>query len=143
MVSVGSVVAAYRIERVPGTGGMGSVYLAKNPTLPRRDALKVLDAELSRDRAFRERFIREADIVSQFDHPGIVSVYGRGETSDGELWIALQYVDGTDAEGGPARVTMTPHRAVHVVREVARPWLRPPTQRRASRRQAVQPAAQR
>lgn len=34
----------------------------------------------------------------QFDHAGIVSVYGRVETSDGELWIALQYVDGTDAE---------------------------------------------
>lgn len=120
MVSVGSVVAGYRIERVLGTGGMGSVYLAKNPTLPRRDALKVLDAELSRDRAFRERFIREADIVSQFDHPGIVSVYGRGETSDGELWIALQYVDGTDAEEALRAGTMTPHRAVHIVGEVAK-----------------------
>lgn len=120
MVSVGSVVAGYRIERVLGTGGMGSVYLAKNPTLPRRDALKVLDAELSRDRAFRERFIREADIVSQFDHPGIVSVYGRGETSDGELWIALQYVDGTDAEEALRAGEMTPHRAVHIVGEVAK-----------------------
>lgn len=120
MVSVGSVIAGYRIERVLGTGGMGSVYLAKNPTLPRRDALKVLDAELSRDRAFRERFIREADIVSQFDHPGIVSVYGRGETSDGELWIALQYVDGTDAEEALRAGAMTPHRAVHIVGEVAK-----------------------
>jgi serine/threonine-protein kinase len=120
MVSVGSMVAGYRIERVLGTGGMGSVFLAKNPTLPRRDALKVLDAELSRDRAFRERFIREADIVSQFKHPGIVSVYGRGETSDGELWIALQYVDGTDAEEALRTGTMTPHRAVHIVGEVAK-----------------------
>lgn len=67
---------------------------AKNPTLPRRDALKVLSAEVSGDHAFRERFIREADIVSQFDHPNIVSIYGRGETVDGQLWIALQYVAG-------------------------------------------------
>jgi serine/threonine protein kinase len=51
---------------------MGTVYLTKNPTLPRHDALRVLSADLSRDRAFRERFIREADIVSQFDHPNIV-----------------------------------------------------------------------
>jgi serine/threonine protein kinase len=71
MISVGSVVAGYRIEQVLGAGGMGTVYLAKNPTLPRRNALKSLSAELSGDRAFRERFIREADIVSQFDHPNI------------------------------------------------------------------------
>lgn len=74
MISVGSVVAGYRVEGVLGAGGMGTVYLAKNPVLPRRDAVKVLSAELSGDRAFRERFIREADIVSQFDHPNIVSI---------------------------------------------------------------------
>ncbi|AGB27283.1 serine/threonine protein kinase (plasmid) [Mycobacterium sp. JS623] len=120
MVSVGSIVAGYRIERVLGTGGMGTVYLAKNPTLPRYDALKVLDAELSRDRTFRDRFIREADIVSAFDHPNIVSVYGRGETSDGELWIALQYVNGTDAEEALRSGKMTPRQAIHIVTEVAK-----------------------
>lgn len=118
MIEVGSVVAGYRVERVLGTGGMGTVYLAKNPTLPRHDALKVLSPEMSRDRAFRERFTREADIVAQFDHPGIVSVYSRGET-DGQLWIALQYVDGTDAEEALRAGEMTPHRAIHIVSEVA------------------------
>ena len=119
MIEVGSVVAGYRIERVLGTGGMGTVYLAKNPTLPRYDALKVLSPEMSRDRSFRERFTREADIVAQFDHPGIVSVYSRGET-DGQLWIALQYVDGTDAEDALRAGAMTPHRAIHIVSEVAK-----------------------
>lgn len=119
MIDVGSVVAGYRIERVLGTGGMGTVYLAKNPTLPRHDALKVLSPEMSGDRSFRERFIREADIVAQFDHPAIVSVYGRGET-DGQLWIALQYVDGTDAEEALRAGAMTPHRAIHIVSEVAK-----------------------
>lgn len=120
MLSVGSVVAGYRIEEVLGTGGMGTVYLAKNPTLPRRDALKVLSAELSRDRAFRDRFVREADIASLLDHPGIVSIYGRGETDDGQLWIALQYVEGTDAEAALQAGAMTPQRAVHIVSEVAK-----------------------
>jgi serine/threonine protein kinase len=60
MLPVGAVVAGYRIERVLGTGGMGAVYLAQNPTLPRRDALKVLSTELSRDQEFRARFVREA-----------------------------------------------------------------------------------
>lgn len=120
MISVGSVVAGYRVEQVLGGGGMGTVYLAKNPTLPGRDALKVLSADLSGDRAFRERFIREADMVSQFDHPNIVSIYGRGETGDGQLWIAMQYVEGTDAEAALRAGTMTPQRAIHIVTEVAK-----------------------
>lgn len=63
MLSAGSVVAGYRIERVLG-GGMGAVYLAANPTLPRFDALKALFPELSRDADFRARFTREADVAA-------------------------------------------------------------------------------
>jgi serine/threonine protein kinase len=117
---VGAVLAGYRIERVLGTGGMGVVYLAKNPTLSRRDALKVLGADLSRDPGFRERFVREADIASMLFHPNIVSVYGRGETDSGQLWIAMQYVEGTDAEQALREGTMTPNRAIRIVREVAK-----------------------
>ncbi|MBE1552248.1 serine/threonine-protein kinase [Mycobacterium sp. OAS707] len=119
-LGVGSVVAGYRIERALGTGGMGVVYLAKHPAHPRRDALKVLSAELSRDPGFRERFLREADIASMLFHPNIVSVYGRGETDAGHLWIAMQYVEGTDAERALRDGTMTPNRAIHIVREVAK-----------------------
>ena len=52
----GSTFAGYRIERRLGTGGMGAVYLAKHPRLPRRDALKILDAGLGADKSFRARF---------------------------------------------------------------------------------------
>ena len=96
MLTAGSVVAGYRIEGVLSTGGMGAVYLAANPTLPRHDALKVLSAELSHDADFRARFVREADVASGLDHPNIVSVYNRGQTETGELWIAMQFVDGTN-----------------------------------------------
>ena len=78
MLSAGSVVAGYRIERVLGSGGMGEVYLAAHPSLPRYDALKVLNAELSGDPDFRARFIREADVAARLDHPNIVSIYNRG-----------------------------------------------------------------
>jgi serine/threonine protein kinase len=44
MIAIGSIVSGYRVERVLGAGGMGTVYLAQNPELPRRDALKVLSA---------------------------------------------------------------------------------------------------
>ena len=120
MLAVGSVVAGYRIERVLGTGGMGAVYLAANPILPRRDALKVLSAELSLDPDFRARFIREADVAAALDHPQIVSVYSRGQTDDGQLWIAMQFVDGTDADAALRAGTMNPPRTVHIITEVAK-----------------------
>jgi eukaryotic-like serine/threonine-protein kinase len=59
--------------------------------------VKVLSAELSRDEQFRARFLREADLAATLDHPNIVTVYTRGETAEGQLWIAMQFVDGSDA----------------------------------------------
>jgi serine/threonine-protein kinase len=120
MLTNGSMVGGYRIERELGAGGMGSVYLAAHPTLPRRDALKVLSRELSRDPDFRTRFTREADVAASLDHPQIVSVYDRGQTDDGQLWIAMQLVDGTDADAALRDGKMTPPRAVHIVSEVAK-----------------------
>lgn len=94
--------------------------MAAHPTLPRHDALKVLSAELSHDPDFRARFTREADVASGLDHPNIVSVYNRGQTDDGELRIAMQFVDGTDADDALRAGTMTPARAVHIVGQVAK-----------------------
>ncbi|MDF3282252.1 serine/threonine protein kinase [Gordonia sp. N1V] len=93
---VGQEFAGYRIVRVLGAGGMGEVYLAQHPRLPRLDALKVLPANLSSDEAFRRRFTREADLAVRLDHPNVVDVYDRGE-HDGQLWITMRYVEGLDA----------------------------------------------
>lgn len=120
MLAGGSVVCGYRIQRVLGTGGMGAVYLAGDPALPRHVALKVLSAELSRDPDFRARFIREADTAAGLEHPHIVSVYNRGQTDDGQLWIAMQFVDGIDADAALRAGEMTPQRAVHIITEVAK-----------------------
>ncbi|QUR69119.1 serine/threonine-protein kinase PknH/PknJ [Mycobacterium spongiae] len=119
MLKPGEVLAGYRIDRTLGVGGMGAVYLAAHPSLPRRDALKVLSAELSHDPDFRTRFLREADVASSLDHPNIVGVYDRGQTEDGQLWISMQFVDGTDAEAALRAGEMTPDRAVHIVAAVA------------------------
>ena len=88
--------AGYTILRPLGSGGMADVYLAKHPRLPRRDALKVLTAGTTGDPEFRERFNREADLAATLWHPHIVAVHDRGEF-DGHLWIAMDYVEGTDA----------------------------------------------
>lgn len=120
MFAAGAVIAGYRVERVLGTGGMGAVYLVANPELPRRDALKVLSAELSHDANFRARFMREADVASQLDHPNIVSIYRRGQTPEGQLWIAMQFIDGVNADEALRAGPMNPYRAVHIVGEVGK-----------------------
>jgi serine/threonine protein kinase, bacterial len=95
-VPVGTTIAGYTILRLLGSGGMAEVYLAQHPRLPRRDALKVLSEAVTADGNFRERFQREADLAGALWHPNIVAVHDRGEF-DGHLWIAMDYVDGTDA----------------------------------------------
>src|SRR6516162_6948881 len=91
----GETFAGFRIVRWLGAGGMGEVYLAEHPRLPRRDALKILPADVSADAEYRARFNREADLASKLRHPHIVSVHDRVE-HDGQLWISMDYVDGTD-----------------------------------------------
>jgi serine/threonine protein kinase, bacterial len=93
----GTTFAEYTIVRRLGTGGMGEVYLAQHPRLSRQDALKVLLAEVSADPEYRERFHREADIAAALWHPHIVQVHDTGEF-DGQLWLSMDYVDGTDAD---------------------------------------------
>lgn len=63
----GEVFAGYVIQRLLGTGGMGEVYLAQHPRLPRQDALKILSLASTADREFRARFIREAESGSLLD----------------------------------------------------------------------------
>lgn len=95
-LEVGQVFAGYTILRVLGAGGMGAVYLAKHPRLPREDALKVLPADLTADPDYRARFEREAELAAGLSHPHIVRIFDRGE-HDGQFWISMDYVEGTDA----------------------------------------------
>ncbi len=95
-VSVGELFAGFTILRVLGAGGMGTVYLAAHPRLPRQDALKVLPAEWTADPQYRARFLREAELTASLSHPNILGVHDRGEY-DGQLWISMDYVGGTDA----------------------------------------------
>jgi beta-glucosidase-like glycosyl hydrolase len=94
-LSSGASFAGFTIVRLLGSGGMGEVYLAEHPSLPRRDALKILPAEVSADPGFRERFNREADVAATLDHPHIVGVHDYGEHL-GQLWISMDYIDGAD-----------------------------------------------
>lgn len=96
VLAAGSIFAGYTILKLLGTGGMGEVYLAQHPRLPRREALKVLRDALTADAEFRQRFQREAETASTLYHPNIVEVHDRGEF-EGQLWIAMDYINGTNA----------------------------------------------
>ncbi len=92
----GDVFAGFRILRPLGFGGMGEVYLAQHPRLPRQEALKILPAAMSADPEFRARFNREAEMAAALYHPHIVGIHDRGEFH-GQLWISMDFIDGPDA----------------------------------------------
>jgi serine/threonine protein kinase, bacterial len=92
----GTNFAGYTILRLLGSGGMGEVYLAQHPRLPRRDALKILGNDISANDEYRQRFIKEADLAAELWHPNIVRANDRGEFNE-QLWISMDFVDGTDA----------------------------------------------
>ncbi|WP_156686869.1 serine/threonine-protein kinase [Mycobacterium sp. Marseille-P9652] len=94
-LEAGHVFAGYTIVRALGSGGMGQVFLATHPRLPRQDALKVLPADVTADPRYRERFEREAELAAELSHPHIVGVHDRGEC-EGRFWISMDYVAGTD-----------------------------------------------
>lgn len=112
---VGEAFAGYQVEGVLGHGGMGTVYLARHPRLPRLTALKVLNPEMFADSEIRSRFEREAEVAAQLEHPNIVSVYDRGV--EGTVpWIAMRYVAGADAA---ALGIVDPDRAMRIITDVA------------------------
>jgi hypothetical protein len=69
--------------------------LARHPRLSRFEALKILRADVSADPDYQQRFNREADLAAGLWHPHIVTVHDRGEF-EGQLWITMDYVDGSD-----------------------------------------------
>ncbi len=80
-----------------GCGGMGAVYKARQTSLDRSVAVKVLPPEAAEDEAeFIERFKNEARTMAKLNHPAIVAVYDFGTTADGLLYFVMEYIDGTD-----------------------------------------------
>lgn len=88
-------IPGYKILKTLGQGGMATVYLAIQESFDRKVALKVMSAQLAQDPAFGDRFQREARIVSQMNHPNIVTVYDVGVV-DNHHYLAMQYVDGKE-----------------------------------------------
>ncbi len=94
-LSEGDEFAGYRIERRLGRGGMGVLYLAVEPGLERRVALKLIAPEAAADEVFARRFAEESKIAASIEHPNVVPIYAAGK-EDGIPYIAMRYVSGSD-----------------------------------------------
>jgi eukaryotic-like serine/threonine-protein kinase len=106
----------YRLLRRIGSGGMADVWLAKDPHLQRRVALKVLHRRFAQDREFVERFRREAEAAAGLSHPNIVAVYDRGDV-EGTYYIAMQLLEGRSLKALIDQ-GLTPEQAASQVRQV-------------------------
>jgi eukaryotic-like serine/threonine-protein kinase len=93
-VALASETDRWKPVRVIGRGGMGEVRLVRDTRISRAVAVKVLRAKLASDTAYRSRFLAEARIQGQLEHPSIVPVHDLGETGDGELYFAMKHVRG-------------------------------------------------
>ena len=116
----GEVIAdRYELEELVGTGGMSSVYRARDRLLERYVALKVLHPHYADDEEYVERFRREARSVAQLSHPHIVTVIDRGEDG-GQQFIVFEYVDGENLKQFVDRTGPLPtRRAVELALEIA------------------------
>jgi serine/threonine protein kinase len=95
VIDIGSVVnGKYRLVRILGDGGMGSVYEAQHAVLNTRVAVKVLHPELARRTGLVERFLQEARVVAQIRSPHVVQVIDVDRTPDGHAYIVMELLEG-------------------------------------------------
>jgi serine/threonine-protein kinase len=109
----------YEIVSVVGEGGMGIVYRARQQSLERDVALKVIRDEIASEPEFRERFMREAKLAASVDHPHVVTVYDVGDDG-GRLYLAMQWIDGIDLRQQLDKSgRLSPKRAVSIGTQLA------------------------
>jgi len=111
--------AQYEIEGLLGQGGMGSVFRARDLTLDRLVAIKVVAGEVSANPQLRARFLQEARTVAKLRHPNIVAVYSAGD-ADGMLYFAMELVPGESLRDLLDREKrVAPERAERILHELA------------------------
>src|SRR3982074_3781332 len=117
------VAGRYELEELVGSGGMSSVFRARDRLLERYVALKILHPHYAEDGETIERFRREARAVAQLSHPNIVTVIDRGE-ADRRQFIVFEYIDGRTLkecaeEGGPLTAREAAELTIGVARGLA------------------------
>jgi serine/threonine protein kinase len=118
-LKVGDRLGDFEILAIAGAGGMGVVYKARQKSLDRDVAVKVIRDEIASEPEYRDRFLREAKLAASVDHPHIVTVYDVGDR-DGRLYLVMQWVDGTDLRQLlDSSGRLTPKRAIAIGGQLA------------------------
>ena len=118
MSSLPATLGQYPVERELGRGGMGVVYLARDPKLDRPVAIKVLPDEFGRDPERLARFEREARLLASLSHPNVASIYGI-EEAGGQRLLVLEYIPGETLATRTARGPLPLDEALDVCRQIA------------------------
>ncbi|MGH7655851.1 MAG: serine/threonine-protein kinase [Gemmatimonadaceae bacterium] len=118
---LGSVIAdRYHVLSKLGEGGMGQVYLAEHLRMKRKSAVKVMHQAMTSDADAIGRFHREASNACQIDHPNVAAVYDFGESGDGVIYLAMEYVEGSSlAKLIADQGSLTVARTAEIIRQVA------------------------
>jgi len=106
---------AYEVLEELGSGGMGTVYRARNVTLERIVALKTLAPQFSSDQGFVQRFLKEARAAARLNHPSIVQIYDFG-CEGGVYYLAMEYVDGQSLRAFLKRARLSERDALLLIR---------------------------
>ncbi len=118
-----AMLPGYEIESIIGHGGMGAVYRARQTSLDRSVAIKVLPPEADSadpESHYSERFQNEARTMARLNHPGIVHVHDFGATAQGQLYLVMEFVEGSDvAQMLLAKKTLPPGQALPIALCVA------------------------
>ncbi len=118
---VGQVVAdRYHILKKLGEGGMGAVYLGEHVKMGRKSAIKVMMASMAHDPDAVARFNREASNASRISHPNVCQIFDFGETSDGLIYLAMEFIEGKSLKDLVEHEGAIPAaRAASIVRQAA------------------------
>jgi len=122
-LSPGAKIGSYQVLERLGSGGMGEVYLAYDPRLDRRVAIKVLPTRLAADAVARERLRREALAAAALDHPFICKIFEIGE-DQGTLFIVMEYISGETLYARLRAGPLPRSDALRIASEVAEAWRR-------------------
>ncbi|MBA3950200.1 MAG: serine/threonine protein kinase, partial [Acidobacteria bacterium] len=120
MARLGTLVGNYRLDRILGRGGMGTVYSGEHVYIKKPVAVKVLHPQFARYTEAVNRFLREARAASSINHPNIVDVTDFGLLGDGLVYFVMEYLDGKSLEDIIEREgAVELHRALNIANQMA------------------------
>jgi serine/threonine-protein kinase len=114
------VLAHFRIVSLISTGGMGTLYRARDERLDREVALKFLPSSLSAEPKARERLLREAKAVAALNHPNVCAIYEIAETADGHMFFAMPLYDGITLKEKLRQGRLSIEESVSIAIQIAR-----------------------